>query len=136
MSQQPKQDQTSFQVLIMEEEAALCKMLQMMLYRNGIRAEFVNHPEACVQEYRDSKTTGRPFDAVILDLSIAGETVAVSVVEQLKEVDPHVKAIVSSGHRFHDVMVKYDRFGFRGALPKPFGKQELMATVLSVLETR
>ena len=56
-----------------------------------------------------AKTNSQPFNGVILDLNIDRKTVATVVLERLKQVDPDIKAIVSGGHLFDDVMVNYNQ---------------------------
>jgi DNA-binding NarL/FixJ family response regulator len=44
---------------------------------------------------------------------------------KLKEIDPEVKAIVSSGYADDPIMSDYRKYGFRAALPKPYGMRKL-----------
>ena len=48
------------------------------------------------------------------------------VIEWLKEIDPGVKAIVSSGYSNDSVMSDYGRYGFSGVVVKPFQIEELV----------
>ncbi len=134
MNEQRITDQASVHVLLMEEDHVLCKMIVKMLTKNQIAVATANGPDAAVKLYMDAKTKGQSFDSVILDLNVYGETVAVRVLKKLKQIDPDVKALVSSGCLFDDVMVNYNKFGFQGALAKPFRKHELLAVVRAMIE--
>ncbi len=46
-------------------------------------------------------------------------------VKILLEIDPQVKAIVSSGYSNDPVMTNYRAYGFIGALAKPYNKKDL-----------
>jgi len=63
---------------------------------------------------------GVPFDAVILDLTIPGGMGGLKAIERLREIDPAVIAIVSSGYSDDPVLADYADYGFQGALPKPY----------------
>jgi PAS domain S-box-containing protein len=68
---------------------------------------------------------GAPFDVVILDLTIPGGMGGKETIQKLREIDPHVKAIVSSGYSSHSVVADFRRFDFDGALPKPYQMTDL-----------
>jgi two-component system cell cycle sensor histidine kinase/response regulator CckA len=46
-------------------------------------------------------------------------------IRRLKELDPQVKAIVSSGYSLDPVMANFREFGFSGVIPKPYVMEEL-----------
>jgi DNA-binding NtrC family response regulator len=58
----------------------------------------------------------------------------VEAIQKLIEIDPDVKGIVSSGHSFNDVIVNYHKYGFCGAITKPFTKHGLITTVNELIE--
>jgi len=55
-------------------------------------------------------------------------------IKKLREIDPGVAVIVSSGYSNDPVMSRYEDFGFNGVLAKPFSLQELSAVLNSVLQ--
>lgn len=72
---------------------------------------------------------GKPFDGVILDLTIPGGMGGKETVRQLKEIDRNVKAIVVSGHAEDPVMTNFREFGFICALAKPYTVEQLKEAV-------
>jgi DNA-binding NarL/FixJ family response regulator len=54
---------------------------------------------------------------VILDLTIPGGMGGKEAVQKLREIDPHEKAIVSSGYSTDSVVADFRRFGFDGVSP-------------------
>ena len=52
----------------------------------------------------------------------------------LRELDPHVRAVVSSGCSNDPVMAEYPVHGFLGVISKPYRKEELSETLLRVLD--
>jgi len=89
----------------------------------GHEVEVTENGEKAVELYQAAKKLGRPFDGVILDLTVRGGMGGVQTIKALQEIDPLVKAVVSSGYADDPVMVDYERYGFRGALAKPMRSQ-------------
>jgi CheY-like chemotaxis protein len=90
--------------------------------------------EACdgreaVAKYRQANAEGRRFAAVILDLNVPGRMGGQEAIRQLLEIDPEVKAFVSSGCPDDPVVLDFRRFGFCGVLNKPFTYDEVAAAM-------
>jgi len=78
-----------------------------------------------IKLYRQAMESGKPYDAVIIDLIIAGGMGGREAIEKLLAMDPDARAIVSSGYSDDTVLSNFRRFGFRGVLPKPYNISEL-----------
>jgi len=76
----------------------------------------------------------KPFDLVILDLTIPGGIGGVKTISELLKIDPQVKAIVSSGYSNDPIMSNYEDYGFCGVVPKPYTKNQL-AMVLNKISS-
>ena len=63
--------------------------------------------------------------AVILDLTIPGGMGGVEAARQILAIDQEAKLIVSSGYSFDPVMAGYQKYGFCGAVAKPYKASEL-----------
>jgi len=55
-------------------------------------------------------------------------------VKKLLEIDPEVKAIVSSGYSADLVLANFQEYGFKGMMPKPFTSQSLGKVLHEVLQ--
>ena len=55
--------------------------------------------------------------------------------KKLIEIDPTVNAIVSSGYATDATMSRYQDFGFRGVIAKPYEAAELGKTVFDVIRS-
>lgn len=53
--------------------------------------------------------------------------------KKLREIDPDVKAIASSGYSNAPVLSASEQYGFSGVLAKPYTLQDLKDTLQSVL---
>jgi CheY-like chemotaxis protein len=86
-----------------------------------------------VREYGAARTAGRPYDAVILDLTVPGGMGGLEAMEALRKLDPEVRAIVSSGYSSDPVLANYRAHGFLGMVPKPYKITDLSKTIQTVL---
>jgi PAS domain S-box-containing protein len=118
--------QTSIQrVLMMDDEEMLRNLVRQMLERTGYAVETVKDGLEAIEKYKRRKDSGEPFDAVILDLTIKGGMGGEQTIRELLKIDPDVKAIVSSGYFNDPVMSDFEKYGFMGALAKPYEKKAL-----------
>ena len=69
-----------------------------------------------------------------MDLTIPGGMGGKEAIQKLKEIDPNVKAIVSSGYSNDPVLANYEDYGFKGRVAKPFNLVDLSIVLNSVME--
>jgi CheY-like chemotaxis protein len=80
--------------------------------------------------------SGNGFDLVLSDLTIEHGLGGVETMRALKQMDPQVLAIVSSGYSDAPAMARPDAFGFSAVLPKPYPPRELRTLVNEMLQGR
>jgi two-component system, cell cycle sensor histidine kinase and response regulator CckA len=119
-------------VLVLEDEPLIRRLVTANLSQNGFHVTATADGVETVQRYRDALETGHPFDVVLLDLTIPGGQGGRETMEQLRQLHPGVKAIVSSGYSDDALMSRYLDFGFRAVLPKPYDPSDLVALVREV----
>jgi DNA-binding NtrC family response regulator len=78
----------------------------------------------------------RKYDAVISDLTIPGGMGGAECIKRLVEMDPGVKAIVSSGYAMDPVMSRYREYGFCACIAKPYEVSDLGHVVHDVMELK
>ncbi|MBI2399883.1 MAG: response regulator, partial [Deltaproteobacteria bacterium] len=76
---------------------------------------------------------GRPFDLVILDLTVPGGMGGKETMKKLMELDPKVRAIVSSGYSKDMILAEYKKFGFSGVIAKPYRVSDFSRVVKEAL---
>ena len=69
--------------------------------------------------------SGQAFAAVILDLTVPGGMGGKETLARLLEIDPQIKAIVSSGYSDDPIMADFQKYGFSGVIAKPYKISEL-----------
>jgi CheY-like chemotaxis protein len=89
--------------------------------------------QAAIDAYQGAQREGRPFAAVILDLTIPGGMGGRQAIERLRAIDPSVCAIVSSGYSESNETAAYAAQGFRAFLNKPFSRDDVGRVLAEVL---
>jgi CheY-like chemotaxis protein len=116
---------TGGRILVMDDEEIVLDMVQALLEKLGYEADLARDGRETILKYRESLENNRPYKLVLIDLVIPGGMGGQETIHVLKELDPQVKAIVSSGHFRDPVMQNYTQYGFQGALTKPYVLKEL-----------
>jgi signal transduction histidine kinase/ActR/RegA family two-component response regulator len=120
-------------ILVMDDDEKVRNLLKRILQREGHTVETANDGAAAVVKYQQALGDSQPFDLVIMDLTIPGGMGGRETIERIKEIDPQVKAIVSSGYSESVVMADYKANGFQGVIPKPYDAAQLRSEIHKVL---
>ncbi|MBC8553552.1 MAG: PAS domain S-box protein [Candidatus Brocadiales bacterium] len=112
-------------ILLMDDEYIIRTILSKQLKGLKYEVEAVEEGSEAIRSYEHASRTGKPFDAVIMDLTIAGGMGGKETMKRLLEIDPEAKAIVSSGYANDPVMADHMKYGFKGLLAKPHEIHEL-----------
>ena len=104
----------------MDDEAVVREVAKKMIEAMGHDIDLACHGEEAIDKYQNALMSADPFDLVILDLTIKGGMGGKETINKLREIDPQVKAVVSSGYSDNPVVSEYTDFGFKGLLNKPY----------------
>ena len=121
-------------ILLMDDEKSIRKVTKQMLSRLGYDPDFAKDGTEAIELYQEAIESGKPFEAVILDLTIKEGMGGVETMKKLMEIYPQVRAIVSSGYSNDPVMTDFREYGFIGALPKPYTKKDLRNMLNKITE--
>ncbi len=126
----------SGKILIMDDEEVICELVMHTLTPLGYDVTESRDAATCVKHYAEAMLSGKPFDAVIMDLTIPGGVGGKEAIKQLMEIDPSVKAIVSSGYATDPVMSRHREYGFCAMLAKPYEIADLARIVHEVVGSK
>lgn len=118
-------------ILVMEDEPLVRDIYRKILNKIGCDYKIVTNHNNALNCYL-SELSQSSFDAIFLDLTVAGGKGAMETLEEILEIDPNVKAIVTSGYSNSDILRNYQKYGFIGKLEKPFGVRELLQVIKSI----
>ncbi|MDO9307491.1 MAG: ATP-binding protein [Deltaproteobacteria bacterium] len=131
VAQQPEQEYLprgfsgKARILVMDDEEVIRTVALDMLNSLGHDVETAPHGEAALVQYRKALEDGAPFDLVILDLTVKGGMGGAETLTKLKQIDPGVKAVVSSGYSDDETIASHLELGFIASLAKPYTAAEL-----------
>jgi PAS domain S-box-containing protein len=120
-------------ILVLDDDRIIRELVSIMLGNFGYDVTTVVDGIEVIDEYKTAMTSGCPFDAVIMDLTIPGGMGAKETISILKDLDPRVKAVISSGYSNDPIVNEYSDHGFKGAIIKPYGLKELISVINSVI---
>lgn len=122
-------------VLVMDDESIVRDIAGEMLRFMGYEVVLAEDGQEALSLYADAKKAGCGFDVVIMDLTVPGGMGGRETIEKLLELDPVVKAIVSSGYSNDPIMSSFHEYGFKGAVAKPYRIEDLNRMLQDVLSS-
>ena len=119
----------------MDDEPVILDIAGELIRALGHSAEFASQGKEAIAKYQEAQRSGRPFDVVILDLTIRGGMGGAETLKRLSEIDPGVKAVVSSGYSDDAAIAGYLEQGFKAVLKKPYDDDELQEVLNRLLNS-
>lgn len=120
-------------ILIMDDEEFICDMMKRVLSYLGYDVTVATDGDEAIEHYKNAMNSDQPFSTVILDLAVSRGMGGDIAIGKLLQIDPSVKAIVMSGCINDEILVNYRKYGFHGALTKPFTIEKMKSVVSDVL---
>lgn len=121
-------------VLVMDDEDFIKDVMGSMLDMLGYEVDFANDGAQALSMYQDAIAQDQRFDAVIMDLTIPGGRGGKETIQDLLQIDPQAKAIVSSGYSNDIIMSNFKEFGFAAVIAKPFQIEDLNTVLEKVIK--
>jgi len=122
-------DDFPLQILVVDDDPGILAMAEAILRHAGMEVTAAESGESGLSAYCQRYFAGNPFALVVMDLTLPGGMTGVEALEALREVDPGVKVVASSGYFDDSVAPAAKRRGFHGILPKPYGAEQLVKLV-------
>lgn len=119
----------------MDDEQTVRTPMGKILQRLGCTVTMTEDGKAAVETYRTAFAEGQGFDLVIMDLTVPGGMGGQEAIQHLRQINPNIKAIVSSGYSSNPVMAEFQQYGFIGVITKPFTMEQFVEAVTPFLQT-
>ncbi len=127
---------TTVRVLVVDDEVAMRALSCAIVNSLGFQAIAVNTGEEAIETYRSLMGTENAISAVIMDLALPGGMSGLETTDLLREMDPGVSVIASSGYLQQSARTAAIERGFAGILPKPFTPERLGTELRWVLQRK
>ena len=123
-------------VLVMDDEEHIREILEEMLTDLGYSVETSSTGAEAVEAFRNAAAAGKPYDIVVVDLTIPGGMGGKETLAELVKLEKRVCVIASSGYSEDPVISTPRDFGFASSIRKPYRKSELVEAIVSALAAR
>ncbi len=123
-------------VLVMDDEPPICDLAVELLGREGYYVGTAADGREAIRCYVKAREAGRPYDVVILDLTVRNGMGGRDTVRELQKIDPDVRVIVSSGYSQDPTISRFRDFGFCGVVSKPYSVAEMTQEIEQAVALR
>lgn len=120
-------------ILIMDDEELIRDVTSKILTNTGYTVETSEDGEKAIELYKKAFLEEKPYDVVIMDLTIPGGIGGKEAIKILLDFDPSIKAIVTSGYSTDMVMNNYKEHGFKAVIVKPYRMEEIIHTLDTII---
>ncbi|HNY11575.1 MAG TPA: response regulator, partial [Candidatus Wallbacteria bacterium] len=105
-----------------------------LLTHYGFNVETAHNGEEAIELYVKARNDGAPFDALVMDLTVAGGMGGAEALKKILEINPAAKAIAASGYFSENTtMLDYKQFGFKVFITKPYKIKELCMVLKNII---
>ena len=116
-------------VLLVDDEQAVRRIGERALHHAGFRVLLAENGRRAVELYREHRAE---IALVVLDMTMP-EMNGADTFEALRQMDPEVRVLLSSGHDSHEAFERLRERGLRGVIQKPYRVSTLLNKVRSTL---
>jgi PAS domain S-box-containing protein len=114
-------------VLLLDDEEVILDTASRMLQRLGLEVVCTRDGHDTLARFFEARQAGRPFDVVLVALTVRGGLGGIDVLRELRGTDQQVPVFVSSGYADNQVVADPLVHGFSGSIRKPYTLAELAA---------
>ncbi|MBP7738713.1 MAG: response regulator [Spirochaetes bacterium] len=116
-------------ILVIDDEPAILRIARGMLEQCGYEVVTADNGKEGIAIYEQGPD---PFDAVVLDLSMPGIS-GHEVLKRLREINPSVRVLVTSGLAEDEEIKKITSGGYGGFMQKPYTAAEFSSNLKNLL---
>ncbi len=120
-------------ILLMEDNPDISRITHGMLQSLDYHCDIAPNGEKAIELYESYHKIGKPYDIVLLDLTVAGGMGGEETFHQLRSIDPDVRAVAASGYDHSEIAERLIAQGFCGYLTKPYRVSDLANAIKDAL---
>jgi PAS domain S-box-containing protein len=120
-------------ILVMDDEDFILDVASQVLALLGYDSETARDGQEAIAMFKKARDDGKPFDALIMDLTVPGGMGGEQAIKAILAIDQDVRAIVSSGYTDDPILSEHEKYGFSGVAVKPYRAQTLGKVLKAIL---
>ncbi len=120
-------------VLVLDDEEMILELVTDIFTLIGFEVVPVTDAKEAISRFKEAYEQEEPFDLVLFDMTLPGDMDGADVLQEIRKIDPQIKAIVSSGYSQEELKERAGESGFDAAVPKPYSINVLRETVERLL---
>jgi PAS domain S-box-containing protein len=127
-----EEEHAAKRVLILEDEEEVRELLAEVLREKGYEVETFEEGDSAFQAYKSAYEEGRPFEVLLLDLTVPQGKGGVYLIERLKQeklLSGDVKIVLMTGYTPKEVSERARHVRFDAVLYKPFPLEKLFEVI-------
>jgi PAS domain S-box-containing protein len=124
---------TKHKIILIDDEKILLDVTSSMLTHLGYEVATAECHDDALDIYSKAKEAGQPFSLIIMDLTMRGDEGGEPAIRKWLAIHPEVKAVISSGYINDPVVEEYWKYGFAGAMVKPYTLTDLKKSLEKIL---
>jgi len=117
-------------ILVMEDDLAVAKGLEMVLTEEGYSVYLAGTGERAMQAFKENK-----FHLLVADLRLP-DVNGMDIIKQVKEQKPETEVIVITGYGTAATAVEAMKIGVHDFLPKPFTDDQIKTSINEALTVK
>jgi PAS domain S-box-containing protein len=123
----------SGRILIMDDDTDILRMATRILTSMGYVTDTARDGAEALEMYESAWQKGDPYILVILDMTVQGGMGGEETIRELREMNPDIKVIVSSGYANNQTLANFRQYGFCGVVLKPYTYEQMAIELNKVL---
>ncbi|PID28242.1 MAG: hybrid sensor histidine kinase/response regulator [Candidatus Cloacimonadota bacterium] len=128
ISENLKIKKNNLHVLVMDDEEIIRGTARNIFTLLGHTADTAEDGKRAVEMYKEAFKKN-PYDLVIMDLTVPGGMGGMEAVRQILDFDKNAFVFVSSGYSDSEVIAKYEKYGFKNVIEKPYTIEKMQETL-------
>ncbi len=112
-------------VLVMDDEEMVRIIAAKIARSLGYEVESAGDGREAIELWQRAREQGRPFQLVIMDLTVPGGMGGREAAQALLATEPGARVVVSSGYSQDPVVANFREYGFRDTIAKPYSVAEI-----------
>ncbi len=112
-------------ILAVDDQKEICDMLKRLGKHLGCQIDTALSGSEAIGLFKTAQGNEKPYDILMLDLIIPGEKGGVEILQELRRIDPEIKAIATTGYSEIRMVGDLKKAGFADVVMKPYNVEKL-----------